>query len=397
MNNPEEGDADGAERGCASGGASSATRTFRGAIETKARTKGGGVVGRVLEARQLLSQGIARFQIPNTSPGYAYSGEIVRGLGGNLWFTDGNNDISKITTKGKVTTYNLSSNSSVSGLTLGADGNIWFIDNDSSGNSTTSAIGRITPAGAVTEFRQPETIEALASGPGGDVWFTGFDSTNSFVGHISADGRVTQTAIDPSDSISLGTLAADRAGNLWISITAYGLDGSVTNSGLLKISPTGHTTELQVPKVLSKSNLSPYSVTRGSDGNVWFTTSYGFLTTNLIGRVTPSGRFRIFRVFGQKAQYIPGSIAAGPHKSLLFAVTDTNWDTGPNAQPVLGQVSASGRVRFTELPKRIDDSGENIGISGANDLTMGPDGNLWLVSMNWSSGGLEVDRVSMSH
>jgi virginiamycin B lyase len=35
------------------------------------------------------------------------------------------------------------------GLTAGPDGNLWFIESSSSGGS---AIGRITPAGALTDF-----------------------------------------------------------------------------------------------------------------------------------------------------------------------------------------------------------------------------------------------------
>ena len=49
----------------------------------------------------------------------------------------------------------------------GPDGNMWF-----NGFGT---IGRITPAGAITEFAIDGNAEALAWGPDGNLWFTRLD------------------------------------------------------------------------------------------------------------------------------------------------------------------------------------------------------------------------------
>jgi streptogramin lyase len=364
-----------------------------------------------LEGRQLLSQGIARFPIPGSVAGYATSGEIAPGSDGNVWVTDNNSDISKITPRGKVTTYNLPANSSVHNLTLGPDGNIWFVDYNFSPNTSTNAIGRITPGGVVTEFPQPIFINALASGPDGNLWFTGIDSQSNFVGHITPSGHIEESAIGSSQSLSLGNLAADRAGNLWIATESY--SGDISVSRLLRISPSGDQTMIQLPEVkvrtapgkpaqsvrLSFLGYLSSDLTRGPDGDVWFTAEANSSATSAswIGSVSPSGRFTIFRVLGSKGESIPGQIATGPGKSLFFGVTDTNFDIGPNPKPILGKITTTGKLSFTRFSQHRDRYGVNLGI-GVNALTTGPDGNLWIVTNHFATDlAMEVDRLALPH
>src|SRR5512140_3181991 len=56
-----------------------------------------------------------------------------------------------------------------SGIATGADGALWFVEN--AGNK----IGRITTAGAFSEFPIPTTASlsyGIVAGPDGDLWFT---------------------------------------------------------------------------------------------------------------------------------------------------------------------------------------------------------------------------------
>jgi streptogramin lyase len=60
-------------------------------------------------------------------------------------------------------------------ITVGADGNLWFIESMSlAGNQ--SRIGRMTTGGVLTEFIIP-TLRSqpagITTGPDGNVWFTG--------------------------------------------------------------------------------------------------------------------------------------------------------------------------------------------------------------------------------
>ena len=63
----------------------------------------------------------------------------------------------------------LTAGSQPRGITAGPDGNVWFTEEN--GNR----IGRITPAGVVTEFPRRSRRSApteITAGPGRDLWFT---------------------------------------------------------------------------------------------------------------------------------------------------------------------------------------------------------------------------------
>ena len=58
--------------------------------------------------------------------------------------------------------------SSPSGIAAGPDGNLWFTE-------PAAQIGRITPAGAITEYPAAHSLQrprGIAAGPDGNMWFT---------------------------------------------------------------------------------------------------------------------------------------------------------------------------------------------------------------------------------
>src|SRR5260370_769374 len=64
-------------------------------------------------------------------------------------------------------------------MAAGRDGNLWFTE------SGANKIGRITPAGAVTEFAVPtgnSQPEGITAGPDGSIWFT--ESNASKIGRF---------------------------------------------------------------------------------------------------------------------------------------------------------------------------------------------------------------------
>src|SRR5690242_15173561 len=71
---------------------------------------------------------------------------IAAGPDGNLWFTDTRGAIDRATPAGVMASFPLPrAGASPVGIAAGSDGNLWFTEAD--GNR----VGRITPAGAVTE------------------------------------------------------------------------------------------------------------------------------------------------------------------------------------------------------------------------------------------------------
>jgi len=97
---------------------------------------------------------------------------IAAGPDGNLWFTESNTSkIGRVTTAGAITDYpTLTSNSQPLFITAGPDGALWFTE----GNA--NKIGRITTAGTITnEFPipTPSSVPAgITAGPDRALWFT---------------------------------------------------------------------------------------------------------------------------------------------------------------------------------------------------------------------------------
>ena len=96
---------------------------------------------------------------------------ITAGPDGNLWFTEPNaNQIGRITPAGAITEFVIPTfNCDPQRIVAGPDGNLWFVEIGA------DQIGRITTTGVVTEFSVPTGLSGLfgiALGPDGNLWFT---------------------------------------------------------------------------------------------------------------------------------------------------------------------------------------------------------------------------------
>lgn len=96
-----------------------------------------------------------------------------------------------------VTEYQVvTSHSSPNSITAGPDGNMWFAEGNTLGSG--HQIGRITPAGVVSEWALPGTFSqptAITPGPDGRIWFNEYAAGGN-VGHIDIDGtHLTELAI----------------------------------------------------------------------------------------------------------------------------------------------------------------------------------------------------------
>src|SRR5262245_64901599 len=79
-------------------------------------------------------------------------------------------------------------NSRPEGITRGPDGNLWFAE------TLADRIGRITPAGVVTQFSLPflSAPAEITAGPDGNLWFT--EAGSSRIGRITPAGVITALA-----------------------------------------------------------------------------------------------------------------------------------------------------------------------------------------------------------
>jgi hypothetical protein len=112
------------------------------------------------------------------------------------------------------------------GITAGPDGNVWFTEY--SGNR----IGRITPAGIVTEFSTGiagATPGRVAAGPDGNLWFTGFNG----IGRITPLGVVTEFSAGITLNAGPGGITAGPDGNLWFTEQMGNRIGRITTGGVV--------------------------------------------------------------------------------------------------------------------------------------------------------------------
>jgi streptogramin lyase len=300
-----------------------------------------------LESRCLLSAdpGITEYPLPTpgTSPG-----GIVAGPDGNLWFTEQNGGIGRITPVGQVTEFHtgISPDSEPLEITAGPDGNLWFTEES-------GAIGRITPDGTVTEFRAGLTPDGdphgITAGPDGNVWFTEFGGA---VGRITPGGTITEFRAGLPDSSAPKDITSGPDGNLWFT----DVDGSIG-----RITPAGVITEFSTGLLFSGEHGG---ITAGPDGNLWFTAQFG-----QVGRITTAGAVTEFSTGITPGSRL-GAITVGPDGNLWFA---------EGVGDRVGQSTPAGTI--SEFSMGITPG------SAPDGITAGPDGNLWFTELTASQIG----------
>jgi streptogramin lyase len=105
---------------------------------------------------------------------------IINGPQGDLWFTVGIGGsrglIGRITPAGITTEFTpeLGFADEPGWLVAAPDGNLWFANSTAGNNNTSWSIARMTPAGAFSAFSEgldPESVDDLTVGSDGNVWF----------------------------------------------------------------------------------------------------------------------------------------------------------------------------------------------------------------------------------
>ena len=133
-----------------------------------------------------------------------------------------------------------------------------------------------------------------------------------------------------------------------VSSMTRGPDGNIwfTDSGVGKITPAGAVTYYSVPG-------DPVQITAGSDGNLWFGTDSG------IGTITPAGEATEFPA------PIPNGLAAGPDGNIWFTSGEI-YSGG-----VVGKITPTGQVTTYPIPG---------GVMSVGAITGTRDGRLWFLA-----------------
>ena len=293
-----------------------------------------------------LSPGSMIASYPITASGTPYN--CCAGPDGNLWYTDfTNSKIGKITPAGVVTEYATTTAASGPwGICVGPDGRLWFTEYN------VSKIGAITTAGVITEYA------ASAANP------TGICARGAMVNYITANdvwnvttggSLISYVAIGngPWYGICLGP-----DGAIWI-IGAGGAFGRVAGTTWTNYAAN------------TRANTTGYSIVAGPDGRVWFADS----GTNSIGASTTTGAVTYYNT--PTANSAPWGIMLGSDNNLWFTEQTGNQ---------IGRCTIAGVItEFGGLP-----AGSNL-----EGICSGPDGNAWFCEEgNTAIGTMVIDDAN---
>ena len=239
----------------------------------------------------------------------------------------------------------------------GADGNLWFTETGA------SKIGRITPAGQISEFTVHSNsgglsldLRGLAPGPDGDLWFTTSGTPGGRIGKITTSGVITlYPHVFPGQ---LYAITAGPDGAMWFTETTPTFHNTIG-----RITTSGDFSEYPLPDV---GNLIVASgIVAGPDGNIWFAQA----GAQEIGSITPDGAtITAYPTTG----FFPAGITVGPDGAL--------WFTEGGASRGLAQITTDGTVTQYDIP------------SLPANVVAGPDGALWLTEGNKIARWIKTGR-----
>ena len=315
------------------------------------------VLGATLSAAQAAPVGkLTQFKVPtdNSQPR-----DITVGSDGNLWFTEGNEvftpgpdpdgggtfhrNIGKITPAGAITEFRIEDGIGptqcfclLNDIVQGPDNVLYFTTNN-------PGLGRITTGGVILPFVAPNNSAANGSGiaaHGDDIWYADFNNDSLW----RYDTTGLDTGFTPFPVPEPSDVAVDEAGIVWFAATS--------DQAIGRLDPaTGNAT--LTPTV----TLVPRGITVAADGDVWFS-----------ARFDPQGVGRLDPTTGTVTEFPltnvgPQDIAASPDGSVWFTQT-----TKGNIARIT-ELSDDGRITITE--------GKVVRGSEPFGITVRPNGDPW--------------------
>lgn len=355
---------------------------------------------------------------------------LLLGPDGNLWFTEdpdalggfdldatqprGVYGIGRVTLSGAISEFALPASKDFpvfpTGLAVGSDGNLWFSETPVTNVSSPAPppppghpappppvverIGRITPAGTITQFAVPPPgpggstfTSGLTRGSDGAFWFTASardpnGNPAEVFARIARDGTVHEYPAPPAIG-QTGPLTLGSDGNLWFEEA----------SKIGRITPAGVLAEFPIQSG-SDSAILPGTLARGADGNLWFTVVQhvpsGGTDRYEIGRITPRGVVNEFSLptpsnpspapLGLDGAVHPVPLTIGPDRNLWFGLDRAATFPGTDTQIRIGRITPSGAIREFTIRS----------LTAPTGFAIGSDGNLWFSAQH------EIGRINLA-
>lgn len=347
---------------------------------------------------------------------------------GSLWFTEeqyqpaqSNTDegpakIGHVTTGGTLSEYPLAAGNGFPfdldpfvspQLTLGADGNLWFAEEIGRYVHTAlpqDAVGKIDPAGHITEYRlpfpsnlffQPSFADSLVRGPDGNMWFLADVATHlgtspgtttavSELASITPEGTITAQPLSGASGL-FGSLTVGPDGNFWTTVSHVAADGTVGDQRIARITPAAVVTTYQRPA----AGESALGFTVGGDGHLWSIASPSSDSLPIrVLRISLSGEIMEFPLPSDQSTAFPFLVANGGSiwfEGVSYSCTTTPCQLG---QTWVDSITPDGTVSEHKVP-----AGSTV-----EALYNGPDGNLYYVGLSLQtvpfSGNNRLGRVT---
>ncbi|MEO8584523.1 MAG: hypothetical protein ABI584_00025 [Acidobacteriota bacterium] len=210
-------------------------------------------------------------------------------------------------------------------------------------------MGRITPAGVISEFPSHPCLFAvfppacgaagIAAGPDGNLWIAAFAIPPYVIGRLTTGGIYTDVVPTPYPG-TLWSITLGPDGNLW----AVG-DRSGSPNAVVRLTTSGAATLFGFPS--GGYGDGARQIINGPDGNLWATET----GQKKIARVTTSGAITEFPA----GPGSPEGLAVGPDGAIWF----TEFPTGIRRMTLTGAITRT-------IPTSVGDA-----------ICTGPDGNIW--------------------
>ncbi len=279
----------------------------------------------------------------------AHAGGITVGADGALWFAEtGANQIGRISTDGAVSEYPILTEDAMEDaqgiVGLGPDGAIWFSEDRA------NKLGRITPDGKVSEYDLPPgtaPVAQIVGGADGALWVTAVGA-NAIL-KLSTEGEVlAEYPLPTPDSIPAGMVAGPD-GAFWFIEKGANQVGRITLDGAI--------TEYPIPTAESAA----IRLTVGPDNALWF----AMIGADKIGRISLDGEITEYDVPGMG----PLGLAAGADGAV--------WFTGYNSTEI-GRLTPGGELTKLSVPTYA---------AVPYHIVAGPDGSLWFTEQQGNKIG----------
>ncbi len=242
------------------------------------------------------------------------------------------------------------------GIVAGPDGNVWFVEEDSSKVAQMDRNGNLLREIALPAGSAPHGVVVAD----GRLWFT--EEGTSKIGRIDVNGTLLEEfpVGSPPESIALGP-----DGNLWFTEESANRIGKMDTAGKLL-------GEFPIPT----SGGKPRAITAGpcGDGNLWFTEQIG-----RVGRIDTAGRVTELADTGIGSNL--RGITRGP-------AGDCNLYVADRGQDCIVKVNAAGQIANIFFLA--------IG-SGPVGVVAGPDGNLWFTENGLNRIGQVTTAGDIKH